>query len=243
MAIPRVYWPEPVESGDTLTLNTKQAHHLLTVLRVESGGSVIVFGHGRSHHATLAAHSKKNVELVLGSEIEAQTESTLNTELAVCVYRGKQWDYGIQKAVELGVTTIQPIISHKTDVPLNTTAATKRAKHTEKIIIAACEQSGRNKLPILKEEQILSDYLSENKKHRIVCDFYKSTINWEMAPLKDQTVSILIGPAGGFTQAESDSITNNSVNNLNLGPRILRSDTACIAALTLIQAHWGDLHC
>lgn len=242
MAIPRVFWHFPLIIEQRTPLGKEDYHHLLTVLRLKTGESVLLFDGNSEYLATLFVTGKKSAELFIEKATDNQPESPLILELAVCLYRGKQFDTSIQKAVELGVHAITPLISHKSDIAQNAKAAEKRAQHLKKIIIAACEQSGRIKPPVLNPEMTFNTWLALSKNNlTIACDFSPSTLSWESKPTEQQTVSVLIGPAGGFITEESSALKRAEVPNLNLGPRILRSDTATTVALGLIQSHWGDL--
>lgn len=242
MATPRIYLPQTLSVGERITLPTETAHHLLTVLRVRTGESVLLFNSEAEYLATIEVSNKKTASLHILEQTANRPESDLALDLAVCLYRGKQLDTSIQKAVELGVHQITPIISHKSDIIQNKTAAEKRQAQLQKIIIAACEQSGRIKPPQLADEIHLHDWIEKkNSQLAIACDFSETTLNWKEKPQAQQTVSLLIGPAGGFTIEESHALTHASIPNLNLGPRILRSDTATTIALGLLQHHWGDL--
>ena len=242
MATPRIYFPQDLTIEQTVTLPPDAAHHLLTVLRIKGGESVLLFNNEAEFLAAIEVTGKKSATLTIIEKTANQPESALPLNLSVCLYRGKQLDISIQKAVELGVHQITPIISHKSDVIQNKTAAEKRQKHLQKIIIAACEQSGRIRPPKLNAEIHLQTWMEQAASNMaIACDFSKMTLDWKSRPDDGKTISLLICPAGGFTAEESHSFTAANIPNLNLGPRILRSDTATTIALGLLQHHWGDL--
>ena len=241
MAIPRLYWPSPLSLGERVALPSDAVHHLITVLRLKSGERVFLFNGEAEYLVTLTLTGKKSAELVIVSENHEQRESPLVLELATCLYRGKQFDASIQKAVELGIQAITPIISHKSDVVQK--EAEKRREQLKKIVVAACEQSGRIALPIVNTEISLATWIEQAAhKTTIACDFSAATIDWTTVPTKNQCVSVLIGPAGGFTKDESLALKTAKIQNLYLGPRTLRSDTATTVALGLVQHHWGDLN-
>jgi 16S rRNA (uracil1498-N3)-methyltransferase len=241
MATPRLYWPTPLSLEQHVALPSEVIHHLMTVLRLKSGEHVFLFNGEAEYLATLTVTGKKSALLVIVSKNDEERESSLLLELATCLYRGKQFDASIQKAVELGVHAITPIISHKSDVVQKENK--RRKEQLEKIVVAACEQSGRIELPILNTEISLATWIEQTRnKTAIVCDFSPATIDWGSAPPKNQPVSVLIGPAGGFTQAESLTLKIARIQTLHLGPRTLRSDTATTVALGLVQHHWGDLN-
>jgi 16S rRNA (uracil1498-N3)-methyltransferase len=242
MAIPRVFWKTPLVVGQQVPLQNETAHHLLTVLRLKTGEDVYLFNGESEFLATLNITGKRSAELTVVNMTGAQRESALQLELATCLYRGKQFDAAIQKAVELGVQAITPVISHKSDVIQNTKAIEKRTQHLQKIIVAACEQSGRIKVPHLRQEISLPTWVNQSiEGGAIACDFSAGTLDWLNKPTDAQAVSLLIGPMGGFTEDESQSLATANIPNLHLGPRTLRSDTATTVALGLIQHHWGDL--
>jgi 16S rRNA (uracil1498-N3)-methyltransferase len=240
MAIPRVYWPEELTCGQNVSLSTAVTHHLLTVLRLKDGETVLLFNGEAEYETVLSVTGKRAAQLRVIKQTDSQPESTLKLEFAACLYRGKQLDASIQKAVELGVHSIAPIISHKSDVIQK--AADKRQASLQKVILAACEQSGRIKPPQLQTEISFDTWLQQaSGKKAIACDFGQGTLDWSAHPLTEQWVSVLIGPAGGFTADESRALAAADTPNLSLGPRILRSDTATITALSLVQQRWGDL--
>lgn len=240
MAVARVYLDKNLTVGQQVSLDKDSLHHLLTVLRLKSGEPVLLFNGEAEFQATLKITGRKSAELTVVKQNTTQPESPLHLELATCLYRGKQFDAAIQKSVELGVQAITPVISHKSDVIQK--AAEKRTTHLQKIIVGACEQSGRIKPPQLGAEVRLTDWINSAKgKIAIACDFSAGTLDWSQRPGADQIVSLLIGPAGGFTEEESKTLKDANIPNLHLGPRILRSDTATTVALGLLQHHWGDL--
>lgn len=240
MAIPRIYWPESLASNQLILLPTDMVHHLLTVLRLRDQEAVLVFNGKAEYQATIQMTGKRSAKMQIGAATKTRPESGLNLELVTCLYRSKQFDTAIQKAVELGVHRITPVISHKSDVIQK--IADKRQQQLQKIIIAACEQSGRIKPPLLETEIPLTTWLEQtNDKMTIACNFGPSTLNWRLQPPPGKPIALLIGPAGGFTTSEIASLNAAHIPNLNLGPRILRSDTAVTVALALLQQHWGDL--
>jgi 16S rRNA (uracil1498-N3)-methyltransferase len=242
MAIPRIYWPNALLPGESLSVPIEITHHLLHVLRLEDNEPVLLFNGDREYKATLSITGRRSAKFLVHECTNKDCESPLNLELAVSLYRGKQFDTAIQKAVELGVKAITPVVTHKSDVPQSRSMEEKRQIHLEKILIAASEQSGRIKPPSLNPEINFSDWTDQStRQYAIACDFGETTLQWSHKPEKEERISILIGPAGGFTQEESVILKKRSIHNLALGPRILRSDTAVTVALGLLQQHWGDL--
>jgi 16S rRNA (uracil1498-N3)-methyltransferase len=240
MATPRIYWPSTLSLGQSVALQTDTIHHLITVLRLKSGENVFLFNGEGEYLTTLTLTGKKSALLTIVSKNTQQRESPLKLELATCLYRGKQFDTSIQKAVELGVHAITPIISHKSDVV--TKAAFERNKQLENTVVAACAQSGRVQLPQVNAEISLTTWIEQSAHTMaIACDFFPTTLDWKSTPLENQRISVLIGPAGGFSESESLALKEAMIQNLYLGPRTLRSDTATAIALGLVQHHWGDL--
>lgn len=238
----RVYLEGPLAAGATITLPEDAARHLVQVLRLRVGEIFIAFdGHGGEYPATLTAVGKRDAQAALGARIDIDRESPLRLTLAQCVSKGDRMDYTLQKAVELGVADIVPLMSERTVVRLDAERWAKKVDHWRGVIISACEQSGRTRLPQLHAPQEYDAWLRSAKD---------DALKLVLAPgashrLRDldrakRAVTLLVGPEGGLSDTECELAARHGCTPLALGPRVLRTETAGVAALAAIQAQWGD---
>jgi 16S rRNA (uracil1498-N3)-methyltransferase len=254
----RFYNPENLEIGTTVKLSDNAATHATRVLRLEISDEIVLFN-GDGHDYTCAITSiKKNVVLaIVKSNIKIINESPLNITLLQGISSGDRMDYTVQKAVELGVNAIQPIYTERSVVKLSAERAEKRLAHWQSIVHSACEQSGRAKIPKMLAPITLAAWLQANngagsgyaemkinKATRILlnpigalrlAELPKATDNNELWP-----VELLVGAEGGLSQAEIDLATNHGFQSIILGPRILRTETAALVAISALQTIWGD---
>jgi 16S rRNA (uracil1498-N3)-methyltransferase len=242
MRIPRLYLDLPLCESQQLEVPPARAHYLINVLRLQAGRSLFVFnGHGNEFTATLESVSKKSVIISIASLVATKCESPLFTELAIGVSKGDRMDWIVQKATELGVSKISPLTTERSELKLNAERWEKKLNHWREIIISACEQCGRNRLPELVSPLPLVDFLRANStecKLILSPDDCGFDINKIASP---SAVSVLIGPEGGFSTDEVDQAIQARFVSWTLGPRILRTETAPIVALSLLQARFGDL--
>lgn len=243
MRIPRIYTPVPLAAGTTLELDENAFNHAVRVLRLRQGDAVILFnGTGGDYEAQLVEVQKKRAWIRTGAFVERDCESPLPIILGQCISRGEKMDYTIQKAVELGVHEIVPLFSERCGVKLDQERQQKRWRHWHSVIISACEQCGRNRIPVLHQPLALDDWLEQLQTPlKLVLDpTARDTFNTVTKPSHD--VAVLIGPEGGLSAAEIQRARDGGFRGLRLGPRILRTETAALTALSLIQQHWGDLN-
>jgi 16S rRNA (uracil1498-N3)-methyltransferase len=242
MRISRFYLPQPLSAGATVRLEEESAHYLRTVLRLQKGAELIVFnGEGGEYKATLVAAHKGAVSIALGERRPHETESHLNTCLGLGISRGERMDLAIQKAVELGVSAITPLFAERCVVQLGDDARKdQRVRHWRKIAQSACEQSGRNRLPEIFEPMQLADWAARQRGLRLFLDPGGAKTLREL-PKPEDAVCLLSGPEGGFTRQERTLALAAGFIALRLGPRVLRTETAALAALSAIQTLWGDL--
>lgn len=242
MRVPRVFCDVPLAVGEPVSLNEAQSHYLSKVLRLEAGRPLKLFnGDGREYQATVVQVGKRSVEVQIGDAEHIVKESPLHTHLAVGISRGERMDLVLQKATELGVSRITPLFTERTEVRLQGERLQKKMEHWRQITISACEQCQRNVLPELAEAQDLEVFLREpNRDLKLVLHHRSETTLKQYAP---QTgVTLLIGPEGGLSDSEIQlAIEHFQYAPLTLGPRVLRTETAPLAALTAVQLLWGDL--
>jgi 16S rRNA (uracil1498-N3)-methyltransferase len=238
----RVYIDQPLSAGSIITLPEDAARHLVQVLRMRLGDSFIAFnGRGGEYAATLSTAGKREAQATIGQLSNVDRESPLSITLAQCVSKGDRMDYTLQKAVELGVGTIIPLISSRTVVKLDAERWAKKIEHWQGVIISACEQSGRTRVPKLAAPEDLDDWLrsSADENLKLILAPGASKQLRQLNPGL-RAITLLIGPEGGLSEAECTLAAKHEFVPLALGPRILRTETAGVAALAAIQAQWGD---
>ena len=242
MRIPRIYTSAILNSGATIELDENAFNHSVRVLRLKQGNSLILFnGEGGEYEAELSDVQKKCASTNIGQFHDKECESPLPIILGQCISRGEKMDYTIQKAVELGVTEIAPLFSERCGVKLDEKRMEKRLRHWHSVIISACEQSGRNRIPELSAPMTIEAWLQQHESSlKLVLD---PTSQHALRTLKKppQDVSLLIGPEGGLTDDEIAFAIKQGFTGIKLGPRILRTETAGLTALSAIQQLWGDL--
>lgn len=251
MHIPRIYITQSLQENVSLELDASAVHHMVTVMRMKVGRSVFLFNglpyinkQGEScwgeFEATLSFVSKKNATVTVGQFIEKKTESPLQVELGACLIKNDRMDWLLQKAVELGVTRISPLWSEFTDVKIPADRIEKKILHWQQVIVSACEQSGRVVIPIITAPQKIHLWVSSvvADQKRVLHPYVESnTIDGQLKP---SSVALLVGPEGGLSDNEVSLSIENNFQGLVLGPRILRAETAPLAALTLLQSQYGD---
>lgn len=242
MRIPRVHVNAPLHAGLSLTLDEPQSHYLGKVLRMEAGRELQVFnGDGREYRATICRVSKRAVEIEVLSGEDINRESPLHTHLAIGISRGERMDWVLQKATELGVTRITPLFTERTEVRLQGDRLEKKMQHWRQITLSACEQCQRNIPPQLHPAQDLLSFLQQSDTSLKLVLHHRSEHNLRQLPPPD-AVTLLVGPEGGLSDQEINSaISQCGYSSLTLGPRVLRTETAPVAALVAVQMLWGDL--
>jgi len=243
MMISRIFQAVDLVSGSVIELDQSASHHLVTVLRAKVNDVVTLFnGRGGEYRGVIAKINKKQVVVQLNEFVDREAESPLELYLAQGISRGEKMDYTIQKAVELGVKKIIPLFTERCNVKLDEERRTKRHQHWQSIIISACEQSGRNRIPELLFPTSLENSLNAVQADwRFVLSPMASSQLKESSVKKDQRVILLIGPEGGLSDAEINLACQQGYLPLNLGPRILRTETAAVAAITALQCCFGDM--
>lgn len=242
MRISRLFVNQPLSDGTQLTLEPEAAHYLRNVLRLKKGFQLTVFnGEGGEHSATALEVHRKAVVLTIGEWRDVNTESPLSIELGLSVSRGERMDVAIQKATELGVTSITPVITKHCVVKLTEERRLQRHQHWQNIVYRACEQCGRNTPPVLNLTQDVTSWLADGlAPSRIIFEPGK-TETITTYPTPSNGVAILIGPEGGFSEQEVMDAEQAGFSALGFGPRVVRNETAAIAAVAAIQVLWGDM--
>jgi 16S rRNA (uracil1498-N3)-methyltransferase len=241
MRISRFFLPQALSPGATLRLDGDSAHYLRTVLRLKPGAELAVFnGEGGEYPATVEQAGKDAVSIALGAMNPREAESPLRTHLGLGVSRGERMDLAIQKAVELGVSAITPLFTERCVVRLDEARQDLRLGHWRKVAHSACEQCGRNRVPQIAEPTGLETWVRAQAGLRLFLDPHGGKSLRELPPPQG-AVCLLAGPEGGFAGHEREAALAAGFSALRLGPRVLRTETAALAALAAIQAVWGDL--
>jgi 16S rRNA (uracil1498-N3)-methyltransferase len=241
MRIPRFFCPELSLEQTTILLPEAVHRHAIQVLRLKTGAEIRLFnGYGLEYEARLTEVQKRQSQAELGQKLTKQAESPLNITLLQGISRGERMDYAIQKAVELGVNTIIPVITARCNVQLSGDRADKRYAHWHGVMTSACEQSGRCFLPTLAAVTTLPTVLGQTDSDlKLVLDPEASTGFGQLQ--KPRNLTLLIGPEGGLTNMEIAQAQTGGFTAVQFGPRILRTETASTAALAVVQTLWGDL--
>lgn len=249
MRIPRVYHDGRLSEGAEVTLDEAASVHVQRVLRLRRGDALRVFnGAGGEFEAVIEGAERGRARLRIGRHDARDPESTLALTLAQGISRGERMDLTLQKSVELGVARIVPLVTAYCQVRLEGERLERRHRHWQGVIRAACEQSGRTRLPELAPAAPLQRWLAgargAGEGLRLVLDPRAEQGLSALASAPGEArgiVTLLIGPEGGLDEAEIDAARQAGFQALRLGPRILRTETAGIAALAALQALWGDL--
>ena len=241
MRISRFYTGQALAEGNSISLDEETAHYIARVLRLGPGAALILFnGDGNEYHARLEDVGKKQVQVKVGNAEQPQRESPLRITLGQGISRGERMDFVLQKSVELGVSTITPLWTTRSQVRLVGKRLDKRLSHWRGIVRSASEQSGRVVLPGLNDTCALTDWCRETTTNcRLVLDPQATLTLGELPPADN--VRVLIGPEGGLDAEEIAIAETAGFQRVRLGPRVLRTETAALATLAALQTLWGDL--
>jgi 16S rRNA (uracil1498-N3)-methyltransferase len=243
MRLNRVYVDQPLVTGAEALLPDAAAYHVARVLRLRAGAPLTLFdGTGGDFRGEIVAVEGDRVRVSVGERAAGLRESPLAITLVQAVSRGERMDWTLQKAVELGVARIQPVLSARSVVRLDAGQAAKKLRHWQAIVAGACEQCGRSVLPDVREPLDLSRFLAASPREgqRLVLSPTGPASLAGLATMAAR-VELLIGPEGGLDDLELEAATRVGFAPVRLGPRVLRTETAGIVALAVLQALWGDL--
>ena len=242
MRCSRLFVDLPLAAGQDVLLPAEAAHHLGVVLRAQAGQPVILFNNtGIEAQAVLVRADRKQVVAQVGSIAAVGRESPLAIHLAIGISRGERMDFVLQKSTELGVAAITPLFCERTEVKLAGERLQKKLQQWQKIIIGACEQSGRARVPLLHAPVILPVCLAADASERRFVLHHRSDQALAQPASRPGSVLLLVGPEGGLSGDEIAEAERAGCQPLALGPRVLRTETAPLAALAVLQFHWGDL--
>lgn len=239
LRVNRIFTPQTLLPQTHIVLETNASQHLLRVLRLKLGAVITLFnGDGHDYQAELIGEEKKCAHFSILSRVLNTTESPLVTELGIVVSKGDRMDTVVQKATELGVNVIYPLTSERCDVKLVPERAEKRRLHWQKVAIAACEQCGRAVVPTVHPIQPLEQWIQTAQADLAVILHHRSEhAAW---PSNVTSACILIGPEGGLSETEVTAAERQSFRAWVLGPRVLRTETAPLTALSILQQRFGD---
>jgi 16S rRNA (uracil1498-N3)-methyltransferase len=243
MSTSRLFSPVQLRANAALSLGSEQARYVGRVLRLRPGDALTVFdGSGGEYPATVSTVTKEELNLSVGAHDARNTESPLKIRLVQGVSRGERMDLVIQKATELGVHRISPVVTDFSVVKLPPDRAAKRRDHWRKVAQSACEQCQRNIVPIIDAPQSLLDWFGDNAGADRLQLILQADAADAMPAIEmpGSDLTLLVGPEGGFSEAEHERATVAGLKAVSLGPRIMRTETAALAALAIAQATWGD---
>lgn len=242
MRITRIYHPREIQVGDSIELESGAANHVARVLRMKPGEILILFNNtGNEYPARIEGIAKHTVSVEILDCQTVEKESPLQIHLGQGLCRGEKMDWVIQKSVELGVNEITPLMTRYGSIKLDGERLLKKMEHWQKVAISACEQCGRVIIPVIHQPMLLEDWL---KHLEIDQGFLLHHLQGEAHSTLDaapKKAAILIGPEGGFSPGELKMVSQDQrFEALTLGPRIMRTETAAIAAISVLQSKWGD---
>ena len=227
-----------------LELDNDKARYLGRVLRLRIGDGLLIFdGEGNEYAATIGAIGKTSATLRIGSKTASRTETGLRVHLVQGISRAERMDFVVQKATELGVKRITPVLTEYGVVKLDAERAEKRRDHWQKVAVSACEQSGRVRLPLIDTPTPLNAWFGNKPEHVDAELILRPGATTPLARIDapETKVCVLIGPEGGFSDTEYEDALVAGFRPVSLGPRVLRTETAAVAALAILQSRWGDL--
>lgn len=245
MRVPRIYQSiDNLQQGQTVQLDDDGVAHIGRVLRMENGDNISLFnGDGNDYLAEITDVSKKSITVTVLSCEANNSESPLDLHLGQVISRGDRMEFTVQKSVELGVTTITPLFSDRCGVKLNGERLDKKLQQWQKIVISACEQSGRSVVPIVRPAMTLAQWCEEQTS-AVKLNLHPRAshgINGLQLNADNHKVRLLIGPEGGLSDEEIAMTETHHFTDILLGPRVLRTETASLTAITALQVKFGDI--
>lgn len=245
--LPRFFHSDNISVGQTAKLEIAAGHHAARVLRLKTGDTVILFnGRGGEFTAHIENIRKASIKVIVDQFNAIERESPLSIELVQAICANEKMDLIIQKSVELGVTSIQPITTSRSIVRLSEERAIKRLQHWSRVIISACEQCGRNYIPAIAPLISLTDWISYRKNTNdgylglMLSTSGKESLKNLPKPLSSTSLTLVIGPEGGLTTEEEVILQQADFISLRVGKRIMRTETAALATIAAMQMCWGD---
>ncbi len=244
MRIPRVYISQVLAENSRIELSGDVVHYLKNVMRMKVGREAIFFnGDGNEFLTVIVAIEKKRLVVDVGKMSTPAMESPLSIHLGCCLIKNDRMDWLLQKATELGVASFSPLFSEYTDTKIPQARLEKKIEHWQQVIISACEQSGRTHLPKIGAPQVLTAWMESTHSDfkAVLHPYHAQPLQANQTLGEVRTIALLVGPEGGFSEAEIAAAHAHQFHSISLGPRILRAETAPLAALSLLQHYFGDL--
>lgn len=237
----RIFQPGPLRADSRIELDATAANHVSRVLRLREGAALTLFdGRGGEYPATLVQVEKRRAEVQLRQRLNRETESPLDLTLVQGVSKGERMDYAVQKATELGVRRIVPVETDHGVVSLDPARWEKKRSHWQRVAVSACEQCGRNRIPEVTPVTSLKAWLGGKPAGLgLFLDPGQSESVTDLS--REEKVTLVIGPEGGLSEEECRLAADRGYHGIRLGPRVLRTETAAVAALAVLQMRWGDL--
>jgi 16S rRNA (uracil1498-N3)-methyltransferase len=242
MRIPRIYHSSKLTTNSEIVLDDEAASHIGRVLRMKADQPLILFdGTGGEYNAVITIAGKKNVSVKVLDFDPRSSESPLTIHLGQGISRGDKMDFTIQKAVELGVTQITPLFSERCGVKLSGERLDKKWQQWQKIVISACEQCGRNTVPVVHKPVSLDSWMQQSTNELKINLHPRANDSIKTLTPPKSGIRLLIGPEGGLSDQEIDRTVTAGFTEVVLGPRILRTETAGLTVIGALQLQFGDL--
>lgn len=243
MRVPRIYVDCELNENTLVELPNQAFQHLCKVLRLKEGHPLCLFnGQGGQYHASLSHVDKRSAKAKVERFEALHNESPLKVSIGQTLSRGERMDYAIQKSVEAGVYEIQPLFSERCEVKLQESRIEKRLQHWQQVAISAAEQCGRGTVPQILPPIELSQWVTDcNKMLKLTLHHYSAKPASQFTKPDDQSIALLIGPEGGLTDKEVELSESKGFSAISLGPRVLRTETAPVVALSVLNTLWGDM--
>jgi 16S rRNA (uracil1498-N3)-methyltransferase len=245
MRLTRVFVEAALEAGTRVTLEGSAAAHVTRVLRLRKGDSLTLFnGRGGEYAAVIEATRGAAVAVVVGAHDRVERESPLQVSVAQGISRGERMDLVVQKATELGVHAILPVLTERSVVRLDERQAARKVQHWRAVAIGGCEQCGRNRVPHVAPPRPLREFIRDESGPRPAARLLLSPAapgRLDDLPRGLGAITVLIGPEGGLTDEEERAAVAAGYAAVGLGPRVLRTETAALVVLALLQRQFGDL--
>ena len=242
MRIPRLYFKDALERGSFIQLNKDSTHYLSKVLRLRVESQIKLFNNNEGEFlATIISKNSTNVTVSIDLQLREPEEDTLRFHVALAITKGERMDYAIQKSVELGVTSIIPFFSELSEVKIrDENRLENKLRHWKRVAMNACQQCGRLSLPDVEKPKIFQDLIKQGIDDTYVLFDASGHKKLRKIYFKNE-LYLVFGPEGGFSNSELIT-AKEKINVASLGPRILRSETAPVVALSILQSEFGDLN-
>ena len=238
----RLFTPEALKIDNKVCLDKSAVHYLHRVLRDSVGQPIVLFnGQGGEYSGLISMLTKNHAEILIHDFHAEQRESYLQIHLGIGLSRGDKMDWIVQKATELGVAKITPLFTERTEVKLSGDRLDKRQQHWQQVAISACEQCQRNLVPVIRSAETIGQWIDSTIATSKVVLHHRCVRPLTELSSPDGDLTLLIGPEGGLSDAEISLAEGKDFQAVRLGPRVLRTETAPLAAISVAQSLWGDM--